>query len=158
MLDGRECVELIEKLEKLSIKDIEILKKDIGQSFLNMRLFDSTIDDGLKQLLFSIESYNRDKLFNIFLKLKKKEEQYKNEKQNDLQRIQKVEAIKSYINNIEEKLKEKEKIIEYFEEKQSNLDEVIQDKISQILKDYEDKVKKLEQENKELKEQLGYYG
>jgi len=48
--------------------------------------------------------------------------------------------------------------IKYLQEKLLvSIDELIQEKFFQKLKEYEERIKQLERKNKELKEQLGYY-
>jgi len=64
---------------------------------------------------------------------------------------------KEDINQLIKQIEEKNKRLIYLEDKQNNLDEFIQEQINQKLKIYEEKVKNLEKENKELKEQLGLY-
>ena len=136
MVDGKECVKIIKELKKLpdwKIKKMLIpSKKEI---FLDILGDFITIVRDLNFLLKEID--NKEDLLSFILELKEKER---------------------LLEKLSKEVLEKEERIKFLEEKQINVDEIVQEKISQTLKEYEEKIKLLEKENKELKEQLGYYG
>ena len=69
--------------------------------------------------------------------------------------LKKIDSITKKLNEIEQEISFKQNELDNIN---IDLDELIQEKIFQQLQKYEDKIKQLEKENKELKEQLGYYG
>jgi len=142
MVDGKECVEVIKKLKQLSEDDIKKLIEEDKSNTLWIRALNSFLKIGnpllynLTDIIFKIET-NKSDVLKLVLELKKNEKS---------------------LDKLSKEILKKEERIKFLEEKQSNIDEIIQEKISQKLKEYENKIKQLEKENKELKEQLGYYG
>ena len=142
MVDGKECVEVIKELKQLSEDEIKKLVEEyesgsfIKGVFLTFAKLNYPFLHNITDMFFNIET-NKVDVLKFVLELKKNEK---------------------LLDKLSKEIVEKEERIKFLEEKQSNIDEIVQEKISQQLKQYEEKIKQLEKENKELKEQLGYYG
>ena len=142
MFDGKECVEVIKKLKQLSEDEIKKLIEEDKSDTLLIKALNS---------FFKIQSpllYNSiDTIFKI-----------ETNKSDVLKFVLELKRDEKLLDKLSKEILKKEERIKFLEEKQSNIDEIVQEKISQQLKQYEEKIKQLEKENKELKEQLGYYG
>ena len=142
MIDGKECVEVIKKLKQLSEDEIKKLIEEDQFNTLWIKALtsffkiQSPLLYNLTDTIFKIET-NKSDVLKFVLELKKNEKS---------------------LDKLSKEILKKEERIKFLEKKQSNIDEIVQEKISQQLKKYEEKIKQLEKENKELKEQLGYYG
>ena len=159
---------------KFNYNEFELLVNKIINETSKGNKIESTIIDKraeLNKLIKEVEELRKEKNFieseKIFIEKKKlelsekedfllaKEKSLKNlEKQlNNLQKELNKKDEQLYQKELELKAKEK-----FLEEKELKRDELIQEKFSQKLKEYEERIKLLKRENKELKEQLGYYG
>ena len=136
MVDGKECVEIINELKKLSKEDIEKLVEKENDFFNIAKKILGISYPLLSSFFKDISTTNKKELIKFVLELKKNEKS---------------------LDKLSKEILKKEERIKFLEKKQSNIDELIQETISQQLKQYEEKIKQLEKENKELKEQLGYY-
>jgi len=184
-MEIKECIKKIKKLEKLPDEKLkELLKKDkeldledilnsiFGGGFsrrqsgvggFGFEKFNSNKEEFIVNL-FNYNQTDREELLSFVLELKQLKStinSLKFQKNALLERNKELENEQKILN---EKIllcqTEKNNLIErikFLEEKQSNIDGIVQEKISQQLKQYEEKIKQLEKENKELKEQLGYY-
>jgi len=153
--------------------EFELFMNKIINEIEKENKIESTIIDKraeLNKLIKKIEELRKEKNFieseKIFIEKKKLELSEKEDvlfsKEKSLKNLEKqLNNLKKELNKKDKQLYQKELELKakekFLEEKQSNLDELIQEKISQTLKKYEEKIKLLEQENKELKEQLGFY-
>jgi len=136
MVDGKECVEIINELKKLSKEDIEKLVEKENDFFNIAKKILGISYPLLSSFFKDISTTNKKELIKFVLELKKNEKS---------------------LDKLSKEILKKEERIKFLEKKQSNIDELIQETISQQLKQYEEKIKQLEKENKELKEQLGLY-
>jgi len=124
----------------------------------------------LNKLIKEIEKLRKEKNFieseKIFIEKKKlklsEKEDFLFGKEKSLKNLEKqLNNLQKELNKKDKQLYQKESELKaketFLEEKELKRDELIQEKFSQKLREYEEKIKLLEKENKELKEQLGFY-
>jgi len=165
----REIIKIINKIIKFPIDEIEnmisILEKTSSytikfplEKYFNLN--ESKVlkkignNKKLKELLEFILNM---KIISGFCKELKECNGKLSQKEAEFMRLKKEIKIKQKkdINQLIKQIEKKNKRLIYLENKQNNLDEFIQQKISEKIKKYEDKIKQLEKENKELNNILG---